>query len=99
MTAIVTVTQYLRPRGRPAQLTVEVPDEVGAKAEQIIAAGLRFEAEVLMIGKVSFTISDDDGDYAFEIHANGPSNAQWLIKLITEFDIEHWKEHRNDDDE
>lgn len=61
--------QYMRPDGRPVQVTTESSDEVTALADELIDAGSRFECEVLTTGHVSFTIERDDAEGEVELLA------------------------------
>lgn len=56
MTAIPFI-QYIRPNGRAIDVTIERPATIGVLANKLIAAGYRFECEVLMDNTVSLTIS------------------------------------------
>lgn len=80
-------TQYLRPNGRKQIVSIDRPDTVAAKADNILGHGFRFECEELTTGDVSLTISDEWGDYAFELCPNGPSVPTSVDKLILEFDV------------
>lgn len=80
-------TQYLRPSGRPAVVSIWRGDDIAAKADSIMRQGFRFETEVLMTGQVSFTISDDDDDYAIEVCDNGTNVPLTVDKLILDFNL------------
>lgn len=80
--------QYLRPDGRKESVYIDRPEEIAHKAHEIWMAGFRLEAEVLIGGMVSLTIGDDEGDYAFELSANGPGLENAVDRLIMHFDIE-----------
>jgi hypothetical protein len=82
----IPFTQYLRPDGRPKSIVIERPEPVAEKAKRILDAGFRFECEVLSTGDVSFAVSDDDGDHAFEICRNGPDVLAAVDRLILGFD-------------
>jgi hypothetical protein len=66
-------------------------EEAALKAHRIITAGFRFEIEVLMDGKVSATIGDDNADWAFAIHSNGPGLDVAINKMIMDFDVDAMK--------
>lgn len=83
----IPFTQYLRPDGRKVDVSIEVSDEVGTKAHAIIAAGYRFECEILTTGQVSVTITDDEADHAIEIVMNGPDIPVTVERLIMNFVI------------
>jgi hypothetical protein len=83
----VPFVQYLRPNGRKMMTHIERPLAVANKALDILAAGFVLESEVLMTGDASFSIGDDDGDYAIEICKNGPDVLAAVDRLIMDFDI------------
>lgn len=87
MTGNVYFTQYLRPNGRKKLLTIELPAPVVTKADFILSHGFKFEAEVLIPGQISFTVSDEDGDYFFKICDNGPGVKAAVEYLIMSFDV------------
>jgi hypothetical protein len=83
MTRDVHFIQYLRPDGRPKDIWIERPEEIAAAAELIWGSGLRLEAEVLAGGTVSLTVSNDAGDYAWEMCTNGPGIKEAVDRLIS----------------
>lgn len=83
----VNFTQFLRPDGRKKTTAISMPDNVADKADAIVAAGYRFECELLTTGHVSFTISDNDGDYAIKVIPNGPGVAATVTALVMGFDL------------
>ena len=85
--ASVRFIQYLRPAGRQKEMLINRPPSIVAKAEEIWAAGYRLEAEVLMSGLVSLTISDGEEDMAIELVANGPEVPKAVDRMISEFNI------------
>lgn len=71
----IPFTQYVLPSGRPREVSIERPDEVGLRAEALIAKGYRFECEMLTdMETVSLTVvdPDDKGDIAIELCKNAP---------------------------
>jgi hypothetical protein len=81
--AAIQFTQYKRPNGRAVPVWIERPAEIAAKADAIIARGLRFECEHLTTGDVSLTITDpDEGDIDIEVVANGPDVPLAVDRLI-----------------
>ncbi|HNP16327.1 MAG TPA: hypothetical protein PKI99_07695, partial [Terrimesophilobacter sp.] len=75
--AEIPVTQYVRPDGRRREIGIVRPSEIAEMAQRCLAAGMRFEAEVLTTGHVSLTVvgKDDDGeegDIAIRVVKNGP---------------------------
>ena len=80
-------TQFLRPNGRKQTIMIDRPDPVVTKADSIAGHGFRFEREELHGTTVSLTISDDWGDYAFQLTPNGPGIPDAVDTLILEFDV------------
>jgi hypothetical protein len=90
----IPFTQYLRPYGRPIDESIERPPEIEQLAQQFIAAGGRFEAEVLTTGHVSLTAAmmvdgetGDGGemqDIAIRVVDNGPAVLTAVDELVRE---------------
>lgn len=80
----VPFTQYLLPNGERRPTSIEVVDDVAAMAEEIIARGNRFEAEILTTGHVSFTVFNiaDQEDVDIELCPNGPGVRESVEQLI-----------------
>lgn len=85
----ILVTEYTLPDGRRETGEWEVPPEVQAKADLLTAAGFHFECEILTNGMGSFTIGDDNGDYAFKIISN--PRPHHMEELILKVDLEKLK--------
>ena len=86
--ASVRFIQYLRPNGRQEEMVITGrPPVTVAKAQEIWAAGYRLEAEVLVSGLVSLTISDGEEDVAVELIDNGPAVPEAVDRMIGEFHI------------
>lgn len=84
--AAIPFTQYMRPNGRAMPVTIDVEDDVAAKARTIIDSGLELECEVLSNGRVSFTITHpDDGDLDIRVCENGPNVPYHVAHLILNF--------------
>ena len=82
----IPFTQYMRPNGRAMPVTIDMPDEVAAKAHEIIESGLELECEVLSNGHVSFTITHpDDGDLDIRVCENDPNVPHHIADLILNF--------------
>ena len=81
----IPFTQYLRPDGRKAEVSIDRPDEISILANRIIACGFRFECEHLMTGHASFTISDDDDDHDIEVVRNGPDVPAAIDRMVKRF--------------
>jgi hypothetical protein len=89
MSGNITFTQYLLPYGRQRESYIERPDDVVAKARQIIAAGYVFESEKLRNGFISLTITDHKvgEDVAIELFDNDYEVPARVDKLIMGFEI------------
>lgn len=83
----IAFTQFLMPDGRQSIVHIDRPDEIAAKAERIVAKGLRFECEMLSdYSTVSLTITHPDkGDMDIEVVPNGPEIPAAVDRLITRF--------------
>jgi hypothetical protein len=79
---MIEFVQFMRPDGRQVTNTIERPPEIEAKAGAIVGRGLRFEAEVLLDGTVSFTVSDGEEDIDIELAQNGPEVPLAVDRLI-----------------
>ena len=89
MTVGIQFTQYLLPDGRTRPQWIMRPDEIQALANRFIAAGGRYECEMLTTGEVSFTavLDPDDPPIAIEICPNGcevPAKVDQLVRLSVE---------------
>jgi len=73
------------PDGRKTPVTIDRPEEISSKAQAIIAAGYRFECEMLTTGEVSFTITDEDADHEIEVCQNGPEVPVKIDAMIVRF--------------
>ena len=82
----IPFTQYLMPDGKKA-VTIDRPDDIAAKAREIIARGFRFECEMLSDRKsISLTITDpDEGDLDIEVVQNGP-DVPPVDRMVLRFD-------------
>lgn len=87
--ADIPFTQFLMPDGRESQVTIDRPDDIAAKAQEIIAAGYRFECEMLSdYTTISLTITDpDEGDVEIEIVPNGPEVPVAIDNMIKRFKL------------
>ena len=85
----IPFTQYLMPDGRTKQIEIDRPANIEAKAAEIIAAGCRLEAEVLLTGEVSFTVfnPETEEDEACELSRNGPEVLDAVDRLILNFTL------------
>jgi len=83
----IRFTQYLRPNGRASNVFIDRPNEVALKTAQIVIAGYGLVYEILADGYVSLRISDDKGDYAFELCENGPEIPNAVDRLVMRFEL------------
>jgi hypothetical protein len=81
----IPFTQYLRPNGRRAEVSIERPDEIADLAQRIIDRGFRFECEELSTGHCSFTIAGPDDDEDIEVVMNGPAVPPAIDRMIKRF--------------
>lgn len=81
-TFVAEVTQFLRPRGRQTLAHTDLPVECEANYQAMTAAGYRLEAEVLINGVVSVTVSSKDADIDMELHENGPGLQEAIARMI-----------------
>lgn len=83
----IPFTQYLRPNGRTAPVEIGRSAEVEQKAQEIMAAGYRFECEHLTTGHASLTIHDPriEEDVAIEVVPNGPGVPAAVDRLVMGF--------------
>jgi len=84
----IPFTQYMLPDGRPRPTWIDRPAEIKALADRFIAAGGRYECEILTTGEVCFTAvlcdpSDfDEPPVAIEICTNGPDVPAKVDRLV-----------------
>jgi hypothetical protein len=81
-TFVAEVTQFLRPNGRQKLAHTDLPKDCEANYQAMIAARCRLEAEVLINGVVSMTISNWENDLDMELHPNGPGLQEAIAKMI-----------------
>ena len=85
----IEFTQHLMPKGRPQTVRIEMSEEVAAKARDIIAAGFRFECEMLGdYQTISLTITDTEADHAIEVVPNGPEVPKAIDRMVMGFDLD-----------
>jgi len=93
----IKMTQYLMPNGHQTPVEIARPPEIEQLANELIAAGYRFEAELLMTGVVSFEVvgpEDEEGDptsLAMGLVPNGPGVPEAVDALVREAH-QAWKE-------
>jgi hypothetical protein len=88
---MVAFTQFLLPRGERLPTSIDMSADVEAMADRLIAAGYRFECEVLRTGHVHVDCcgpaldgSGEDLPLASEICSNGPEVPQAVEQMIRE---------------
>lgn len=79
---MIEFTQYLLPNGRKVPTQIARAPEIEAKAAELKAIGLFFEAEILTTGHVSLTIENDEEPIAHEVIPNGPEVPVAVDRLI-----------------
>lgn len=87
---MIPFTQFLMPDGRRSAVHIERPAPIEEKAQAIIAAGYRFECEMLTdFLTISLTIADPEHgeDLAIQLCANGPAVPAAVDRLIETFTI------------
>lgn len=81
----IPFTEYVLPNGARKSITVKRSVEIEVMAQAIINKGFHFECEQLRNGVWSYTIGDDDGDYATELSNHGPDESVGIDTMIKEF--------------
>lgn len=80
----VPVTQFLLPDGRKREVSINRPKAVADQALEVIATGLRFEAEILSTGEVHMTVADTEE--SLDLHSvlvrNGPQVPEAFDRLV-----------------
>jgi hypothetical protein len=84
----IPFTLYLMPFGEKVPQWINRPADVEDKARAVIAAGGRFEVEMLQTGEASFeVVREKDGEtesVAAEFCANGPDVPAAVDKLVAD---------------
>lgn len=89
----IKFTQFLRPDGRKVPVTIDRPEPIEKRAQEIIDAGYRFEIEELTTGQVHMTITGfdpsfgEEADLAHRICVNGPPVPTNIDEMISTFVI------------
>lgn len=86
----IPFTQFLMPDGRREQVWIDRPAPIEERAREIIAAGYRFECEMLSDYRtISLTIGDpvEEEDIEIELCQNGPAVPEAVDRLVTKFVI------------
>jgi len=81
----IPFTQYLRPNGRKAEVSIDRPDEIANLAHRIIERGFRFECEHLTTGHASLTIAGPDDDEDIEVVQNEPDVPIAIDRMVKRF--------------
>ena len=79
---MIEFTQYMLPDGRRKQITMDVPDEIQTKYDDLRENGYHFDAEILTTGIVSFTCERGDELLGIELSENGPNVVMAVRDLI-----------------
>lgn len=84
--ADIPFTQYLLPHGRRRAERIARPVEIADLAQQFIAAGGRYECEILTTGHVSLTavmdVDDEPQDVEIVLCQNGPGIPDAVDRLV-----------------
>lgn len=93
----IAFTQFMLPMGKRVRTTFEASREVEALADELIAAGYRFECEVLRTGHVHIDCcgpaldgTGGDGPLALEVCENGPPVVA-AVETVVRVAHEAWK--------
>jgi hypothetical protein len=78
----IPFTQYLRPNGETRDESIERSPEIEKLALEAFEKGVRYEAEVLRTGQVSFTAMLDGDAIAHEVVPNGPAVVDAVDRLV-----------------
>lgn len=81
----ITFTQYLRPNGRRAEVTIDRPNDIAGLAQKIVDRGFRFECEELTTGHASLTIAGPDDDEDIEVVNNGSDVPIAVDRMVRRF--------------
>ena len=82
------VVQFLRPNRMRHDMKVSLPIELEGNYREMLGAGFRFEAEVLVTDQVSVTIStscartEDCGDIDISLTVNGPGVIEGMARML-----------------
>lgn len=82
----IPFVQYLPPHGRRVSIEIDRPTAIEMQAEEVMARGLRFEAEVLSTGAVSLTVYDPriDEDVLIELCHNDEQVLEAVDRLVAD---------------
>lgn len=83
----IEFTQYILPYGRKETVKTIRPEPIEAMARDIIAAGYKFEAEILTTGQVSVTIEPigEEFNAAIRVTHNDERLLTAIDDMITQF--------------
>ena len=96
----IPFTQYLLPFGEKRPQWIDRPDDVEERAKAVIAAGGRFEIEMLRTGEISMEVVKDGPEetesVALHICFNGPVVPETVDRLVADAYTALCKESTND---
>ena len=78
----IPFTQYLRPNGRTRDVTIDMPEDIEKKAQELLATGHHFDIEELTTGMVSMTCEKGDDIISIQVCENGPPVEDAVKELI-----------------
>jgi len=84
----IPFTQYLMPNGKTIAVTINRPNNVSNKADELLKKGYKFECETLRTGDISLTIVRDGEDIDGELCPNGPKVLLAVDTLIERVSLE-----------
>ena len=90
------VVQFLRPNGRQKPITTQLPADTHDAYRAMLAAGCRFETEVLRTQEVSVTITRDEKDFDISVTPNGPEVQGGMVAMLQ---ARLWEEEPDTDDD
>lgn len=78
----IPFVQYLRPSGRKSEVSIDMPEDIWAKAQALIAADCHFDIEELSTGMVSMTCETFDHLLSIQVCENGPAVVTAVETLV-----------------
>jgi hypothetical protein len=71
------------PNGRQEQVTTELPASSALEYTEMRKAGCRFEAEMLVTGEISVTITKGENDLDISLTVNGPAVQAGMAAMLS----------------
>lgn len=96
----IPFTQYMLPNGRRRAEKIDRPPEIEALAERFIAAGGRYECEILTTGLVSITavflVGNELQDIAIEVCPNNGPAVEDAVDFVVRSSIAFLEKDKSD---